>query len=67
MEPRAGLLFFDFNGGHTLHLTCSAEIIWREDQPLHAQATDRIVRFTVHKACLMRNTLPYLWHTIEPE
>jgi predicted pyridoxine 5'-phosphate oxidase superfamily flavin-nucleotide-binding protein len=46
-HPEAGLLFVDFEGGRTLHLTGRAEILWDDAAERYAPETRRAVRFEI--------------------
>ena len=45
LNPRAGLLFIDFEKGDLLYLTCTAEIIWDSDERRAFTGAERLVRF----------------------
>ncbi len=47
VDPAAGLLFVDFEGGGTLHLTGTAEVLWEAEQLATWPGADRAVRFRV--------------------
>ena len=52
-NPRAGLLFIDFNNGDLLHLAVTAELIWQDQQ--------RGMRLAIHELRYRPQALPILW------
>ncbi|WP_186249527.1 MULTISPECIES: pyridoxamine 5'-phosphate oxidase family protein, partial [unclassified Burkholderia] len=64
-DPRAGLLFVDFDNGDLLYVAARAEIVW--DGPLVASfvGAQRVVRFHVREVRRMRAVLPFRWSTVE--
>ena len=61
MNPRAGLLFIDFDAGDLMYLTCTAEIIW-DDADLRAFAgAERLVRLTLDEGRLVEKSMPIRW------
>jgi hypothetical protein len=48
-DPRAGLLFIDFEGGRTLQLTGRAEVDWDEKRAARHPGAERIVDFTIER------------------
>jgi len=61
VDPRAGLLFVDFETGGMLQLTGRAEIDWdSEDVGRHAGAR-RLIRFTLEEANWLEEALPLRW------
>ncbi|KAG8155133.1 pyridoxamine 5'-phosphate oxidase family protein [Burkholderia catarinensis] len=64
-DPRAGLLFVDFDSGDLLYLAARAEIVW--DGPLVASfdGAQRVVRFHVREVRRMRAVLPFRWSAVE--
>ncbi|WP_461517250.1 pyridoxamine 5'-phosphate oxidase family protein [Porticoccus sp.] len=67
MDHRAGLLFMDFQQGHSLHLTGTAEVVWREDEELPFTDIDRMIRVTLKRGRMVQNALPLLWQRITGE
>lgn len=61
LNPRAGLLFIDFDTGDLLYLAVRAEVIW--DGPLVAgfAGAQRVLRFDVEQAILAPQSLPLRW------
>jgi len=61
VNPRAGLLFIDFDTGDLLYLAVAAEIIW-EGESLHAfEGAQRLLRFTVSAVRHVQASLPLRW------
>lgn len=49
VNPSAGLLFLDFETGHTLQLTGHAAVIWDKDQIAAFPGAQRLVTFEIHE------------------
>lgn len=65
-NPRAGLLFIDFDKGDVLHLAVEAEIVW-EDPALQAFAgAERLLRFHVKEVVRNAGALPFRWGEAQP-
>lgn len=64
-DPRAGLLFIDFDSGDLLVMAARAEIVW--DGPLVASfdGAQRVVRFHVREVRRLRAVLPFRWSAVE--
>ena len=61
VNPRAGLLFIDFETGDLLYLAVEAEIIW-EGEPLNAfEGAQRLLRFRVGAMRHVKASLPLRW------
>lgn len=58
LNPAAGLLFIDFASGDLLWLSCSARVIWEDDELAAFAGAERLVQFTVDKVRLAENALP---------
>ena len=61
LNPRAGLLFVDFEGGDLLYLTCKAEIIWDGEEKRAFAGAERFVRLTLDEGVLVENAVPIRW------
>lgn len=61
INPRAGLLFIDFDNGTLLHLAVTAEIIWDEAIVTTVPGAQRLLRFTIKEARHVLRTLPLRW------
>jgi len=57
LEPRAGLLFPDFERGDLLSLTGEAEVIW----DAAFAGAERLLRFRVARGVMLRNAMPMRW------
>ena len=66
VDPRAGLLFIDFETGDTLHLTGEARILWDDSRQTEFAGAERLVRFDVAAIVERANVLPTGWHFLEP-
>jgi uncharacterized protein len=65
-DPRAGLLFIDWETGVTLQLTGRAEIVWDEDQVALYPGAQRLVDFNVEAVHEQERAMPARWQLIEP-
>ncbi len=66
LDPRAGLLFPDFETGELLHVTGEAEIIWDGSQVQAFRGAERLWRFRVSEGVRLPGALPLRWALIEP-
>ncbi|WP_334188158.1 2Fe-2S iron-sulfur cluster-binding protein [Noviherbaspirillum sp.] len=64
VEPRAGLLFIDFDGGDLLYIACEAEIIWEGPEVAAFAGAERLVRFHLREVIRVRDSLPLRWSGI---
>jgi ferredoxin-NADP reductase/predicted pyridoxine 5'-phosphate oxidase superfamily flavin-nucleotide-binding protein len=65
LNPRAGLLFIDYESGSLLSLTGSAEIVW-DGPELHAfKGAERLVRFRPESGWRLPAALPLRWRLRE--
>ncbi len=62
-DPRVALLFVDFEGGHLLHITGTAEIDWQSDSVSQRPGAQRLVRIQIHAVVEQRHILPIRWQT----
>ncbi|MEO1685159.1 MAG: pyridoxamine 5'-phosphate oxidase family protein [Cyanobacteria bacterium J06631_12] len=66
VNPRAGLLFIDFENGTLLYLTGSAEVIWDGDPEIAAYAgAERLFRFQLTQGIRVEGSLPLSWSVPE--
>ncbi|TFW23737.1 2Fe-2S iron-sulfur cluster-binding protein [Duganella callida] len=65
-EPRAGLLFIDFERGDLLHLAVEAEVIWDGDQVRAFAGAERLLRFHVREVVRNVGALPFRWTAPQP-
>lgn len=61
-DPRAGLLFVDFDTGGLLQLTGRTEIDWDPENLKAHPGAQRLVRFTLDEAVHLPDVLPIRWH-----
>jgi len=61
-HPSAGLLFIDFDNGHTLQLTGRAEIWWDNERLREFPGAERLVYFEIQDAVQINHWIPFLWH-----
>lgn len=64
-SPSTGILFIDFNFGHSLQLTGQSEIIWDEKEIALFPGAERIVRFEVDEALYTENHTHLSWDFVE--
>ena len=65
-DPRAGLLFVDWENGTTLQLSGRAEIVWDEDVVAAYPGAERLVDFEVEAVAEQERAMPARWQLIEP-
>lgn len=65
LNPRAGLLFVDFELGHLLYLTGTAEVIWDGTEVMMYAGAERLLRFQVDRGYLLAGSLPLRWSNPE--
>ncbi len=65
LNPKAGLLFIDFEMGNLLYLTGSAEVIWQGAEIDRYKGAERLIRFRIERGYRVENSLPLRWS--EPE
>lgn len=61
LNPRAGLLFVDFDTGNVLMLTGSAEILWGGREVAALRGAERAWRFTVTGGRRLTDSMPLRW------
>ncbi len=64
LDPQVGLLFVDFENGHHIYLTGTAEVFWKQDGPLAFEGVEREVRFKLKSGKLVKNVSPYRWRLL---
>ncbi|QGQ97335.1 pyridoxamine 5'-phosphate oxidase [Paenibacillus psychroresistens] len=65
INPSTGLLFIDYEHGHSLHLTGLAEIIWDEEQASVFPGAERLVRFNIAEVVQVKNATEMQWGDTE--
>ncbi|PSN17550.1 flavin-nucleotide-binding protein [filamentous cyanobacterium CCP5] len=64
VNPRAGLLFIDFEQGNLLYLTGRAEVIWDGEPEIAAYAgAERLFQFHLTQGIRVEGSLPLTWST----
>ncbi len=58
LDPRAGLLFVDFECGDLLQLAGRASVVWEVPDPSRFPGARRLVRFELDEAVELRGALP---------
>jgi ferredoxin-NADP reductase/predicted pyridoxine 5'-phosphate oxidase superfamily flavin-nucleotide-binding protein len=61
LNPRAGVLFIDFETGDLLTLTGTAEVVWSGDELKAFDGAERAWRFRVEAGWHLREALPLRW------
>jgi uncharacterized protein len=61
VNPRAGLLFIDFDNGDLLYLAVTADIVWDGPEVQSFAGAQRLVRFKVQFMRLVESSLPLRW------
>ncbi len=64
-DPRAGLLFVDFESGDLLYIAARAEIIWEGRQLAAFPLAERLVRFHIAEVRRSRAVLPFRWSAVD--
>ncbi|WP_201317163.1 pyridoxamine 5'-phosphate oxidase family protein, partial [Burkholderia sp. E168m15] len=64
-DPRAGLLFIDFDSGDVLYVAARAEIVWDGPDVASFDGAQRVVRFHVREVRRVRAVLPFRWSAVE--
>jgi hypothetical protein len=65
IDPRAGLLFADWQTGSALQLTGRARIVWDQDQVANWPGAERLVEVEIDAICEQERLLPPRWTLIE--
>ena len=66
LNPRAGLLFIDFDSGTTLHVAVETEILWDGPEVARFAGAERVLRFRVLERLTAERALPLRWRFREP-
>ncbi len=61
VNPRAGLLFIDFDNGDLLYLAVESEIIWEGEQVKAIEGAQRLLRLRVRTALRVEASLALRW------
>lgn len=65
VDPRAGVVFIDFESGDLLYVAAHAEIVWDASALEPFAGAERLVRFTVHEVRRTPGALPFQWSAVE--
>lgn len=65
LNPRAGLLFVDFDQGDVLYLTGTADVIWEGAEIDTYAGAERLLRFHVEQGYRVEGSLPLRWSAPE--
>lgn len=65
LNPRAGLLFIDFENGDLLYLAATAEILWDGEALSGFTGAERLLRFRVQQATRVTGAMPLRWGSAE--
>lgn len=65
VNPRAGLLFIDFDSGDLLYIAVTAEIVWDGPELQSFAGAQRLMRFRVQSMRLVESSLPLRWGEAE--
>ena len=66
LNPRAGLLFIDFENGDLLYLAVTAEILWDGEALSEFTGAERLLRFRVQQATRLGGAMPLRWGSAAP-
>jgi ferredoxin-NADP reductase/predicted pyridoxine 5'-phosphate oxidase superfamily flavin-nucleotide-binding protein len=58
LNPRAGLLFLDFDRGDVVYLTVRAEVVWEGEAVRAFAGAERLLRFEVEEMIRVEGSLP---------
>ncbi|MGC9527311.1 MAG: pyridoxamine 5'-phosphate oxidase family protein [Limnospira sp.] len=61
VNPKAGLLFIDFERGHTLQLTGTTAVIWEGSQLSEFEGARRLVEFHIDRVLEISHACPMRW------
>jgi uncharacterized protein len=61
LNPRAGLLFVDFDAGNLLYLTGTAEVIWEGSEIINYPGAERLFRFYLDRGYQVGGSLHLRW------
>ncbi|PMS35941.1 hypothetical protein B0G57_108132 [Trinickia symbiotica] len=65
VEPRAGLLFIDFESGDLLYVAAEAEIVWNGPELSEFAGAQRLVRFHIREVRNSRGVFPFRWSEVQ--
>jgi uncharacterized protein len=65
LNPKAGLLFVDFDRGDLLYLSSEAEVIWEGEEISAFSGAERLLRFHIKEGIYVEGSLPLHWSSPE--
>jgi len=65
VNPRAGLLFLDFDNGDILYLTATTEVVWEGPEVESFAGAQRLVKLQIEQWRMVKNSLPFSWQLEE--
>jgi predicted pyridoxine 5'-phosphate oxidase superfamily flavin-nucleotide-binding protein len=65
LNPRAGLLFVDFEQGDLLYLTGTAQVVWEGIEVLAYEGAERLLQFQLEQGYRVQGSLPLRWSAPE--
>lgn len=65
VEPRAGLLFIDFEDGDLLYIAAEAEILWEGPELSEFAGAQRLVRFHIRDVRRSQGALRFRWSAVQ--
>jgi uncharacterized protein len=65
LNPRAGLLFVDFDRGDLIYLTGTAQVIWKGAEIDLYEGAERLFRFQIDRGYRVERSLPFDWSSPE--
>ncbi|KST66805.1 pyridoxamine 5'-phosphate oxidase family protein [Mastigocoleus testarum] len=60
-NPNSGILFVDFERGHTLQLTGKSQVIWDANNLSEFSGAERLVEFDIQQVLEIRHATPWCW------
>ncbi|MBV6627744.1 MAG: pyridoxamine 5'-phosphate oxidase family protein [Rivularia sp. (in: Bacteria)] len=61
INPNAGIIFVDFENGHTLQLTGKANIVWEDEEISEFAGAKRLVEFDIEEVVETQNATNWSW------
>ncbi|HEX7318239.1 MAG TPA: pyridoxamine 5'-phosphate oxidase family protein [Pyrinomonadaceae bacterium] len=61
VNPKAGLLFVDFEAGRTLQVSGRARVVWDEGRAAEFAGAERVVEFEAEEVIETADALPWRW------
>lgn len=60
LHPKAGLLFPDFNTGHAIYISATADVIWDSADVAAFAGAERLLKFHIHRIIRKPASLPLM-------